>query len=467
MKRPTSSLVPIVLATLSLVGCGGGEKTIQAEAGQLHILSTLLNDVEVGSTTYRVYSVSDDIGTLSDQALPKSEEIKLHHVLVLESQSGPLPKAAYARYPDGAVTPRLAAAVPLQDVAACYKDLFVAVKTVNPTLKSRDQVAKRLGDLDMTADEICSQIPSSGLSMVDYLSLFDKISSYWPGQDDIDGKAAIFFMRIKVRPVTFQQALLDNGYTWDAFLKRLSGRDNGLDEFYRLYEDSDLTIKPFLAYYMQTATQPKVAQAKSQFMLFANWLSDRLLASAMAQSDTGKFMEDLAKNVNTINQYIEIAKTVWKVVENSVGSATVNSKSPQSYVVSSQDKDFLNYYGAKESSTQVVSFVGKTYAFGWWENYRVDMQATCDFDAKHKTIPGQWLPNIAIKTPTVYAGLGLGKGYVVNGSVVASNAANRGTPESPIPSIDMTMELSATAFTTTRRNYVFQCRGDTGASYKP
>ena len=467
MKLPNSALAPMVLATLSLVGCGGGEKTIPPEAGQIHVLSTLLNDVEVGSTTYKVYSVSDDQGTLSDQALPKSEEIKLPHVLVLESESGPVPKAAYARYPDGGVIPRLAAAVPLQDVAACYKDLFAAVKTVNPALKSRDQIAKRLRDLDMTADEICTQIPSSGLSMVDYLSLFDKISSYWPGKDDIDGKAAIFFMRIKVRPVTFQQALLDNGYTWDAFLKRLSGRDNGLDEFYRLYEDSDLTIRPFLAYYMQTATQPKVAQAKSQVMFFANWLSDRLLPSAFAQSDMGQYMEAISKSANTINQYIEIAKTVWSVVQNSVGSTKVDRAIPQSYVISSQDKDFLNYYGAKESATPVVSFIGKTYAFGWWENYRVDMQATCDFDAKHKTIPGQWLPNIAIKTPTVNASWGLGKGYVVNGSVVASNAANRGTPESPIPSIDMTVELSATAFTTTRRNYVFQCRGDTGASYKP
>lgn len=474
-------IVPIVLATMSLIGCGGGTSntstvptTTRAEAGQPYIVTTLVNDQEVSSTVYKVYSVSDDQGTLSDKPLTQNEEEKLPHVLILQSISGNLSQTPITNYLDTAATPKLSAAIPLTEIFTCYKDLFSTVKELHPSLKTRNQIAQRLADFDVTVDEICTQIPSSGLSMVEYISLFDKITSYWPNITNIDGQAARFFINIQVRPITFQKALFENGYSWDDILKRLSSRSGGLDEFYRLYEESDLALKPFLVYYMETATQPKLAfQVKKSLKWLANLAQSGLISSARAQTGSGgtgnsldQFVDASNKVLNVAGQYWEIAKVAWKVVQNSVGQATIDRKNPQSFVLSANDTSSINYYGAKESMSAKVSFVGKTYVFGLWENYRVDMIAVCDYDAKHNSIPGQWMPNIGIKTPVVEAGWALGKGYDVNGSVVSGNAVNRGTQENPIPSIDLTMQMSAKAFTTVNKDYVFNCRGDTGASFK-
>ncbi|MGV1017413.1 MAG: hypothetical protein ACOYBW_08560 [Fluviibacter phosphoraccumulans] len=477
---------PVAVASLALIGCGSGSgsdngnnaasangTSTKAEAGQPYIVSTLVNDQKVSASTYKVYSVSDDQGTLSDKPLAQAEEEKLPHVLILQSTSGTAPQAAIARYADSVAVPNLSAAIPLTDVITCYKDLFTTVKALKPALKTRAQIAQRLADFDVTVDEICTQLPTSGLSMTEYVSLFDKITDYWPNVTDIDGKAARFFMNIRVRPITFQQALIDNGYSWDSFLKRISGRTDGLDEFYQLYEESDLAIKPFLAYYMETATQSKlIVQARNHLKLLGALIGDALIPSAMAQttasctSSVDNFVDCSNKILNIGGQYWEIAKVAWGVIQNSVGQATIDRNNPQSYIISAKDKSTLNYYGAKESFSDKVSFVGETYAFGLWENYRVDMIAVCDYDAKHPTIPGQWMPNIGIKTPVVNASWGLGKGYKVNGKVVASNPVDRGTPESPIPSIDLTMEMTATAYSTVNKSYVFNCRGDTGASFK-
>ena len=355
---------PVAMASLAMIGCGSGSDNSnnaasangtsnKAEAGQPYIVSTLVNDQKVSASTYKVYSVSDDQGTLSDKPLAQSEEEKLPHVLILQSTSGSAPQAAIARYAEPTSVQQLSAAIPLSDVFTCYKDLFSTVKTLKPALKTRAQIAQRLADFDVTVDEICTQIPSSGLSMTEYVSLFDKITDYWPSVTDIDGKAARFFMNIRVRPITFQQALIDNGYTWDSFLKRISGRTDGLDEFYRLYEESDLAIKPFLAYYMETATQPKlIAQARNHLKLLGALIGDALIPSAMAQTASScKDSLDNAINcskelIAVGSQYWAIAKAVWGVVQNSAGTATIDRTNPQSYLVSASDTTTVNYYGA-------------------------------------------------------------------------------------------------------------------------
>ena len=179
----------LLIALASLTACGGGSSdsnnttsangtTTKAEAGQPYIVKTLVNDQEVSATTYKVYSVSDDQGTLSDKPLAQSEEEKLPHVLILQSTSGAAPQAAIARYAEPTSVPQLSAAIPLSDVFTCYKDLFSTVKALKPALKTRDQIAQRLADFDVTVDEICTQIPSSGLSMTEYVTLFDKITDY-------------------------------------------------------------------------------------------------------------------------------------------------------------------------------------------------------------------------------------------------------------------------------------------------
>lgn len=476
MKLRKNVLVtPVALATIALVGCGGGDNNNnnatapKVEAGQPYTVSMLVNDKEINSSTYMVYSVSDDQGTLSDKALAQAEEQKLPHVVVLQSSTDNAPQAAIARYTDSAAAsvPKLAAAIPLTDVFACYKDLFSTVKAIHPEFKTRDQIAKRLADFGVTVDEICNQIPSSGLTMTEYVNLFDKITRYWPNVTNIDGEAARFFRNIGVRPITFQNALTENGYTWDGFLSRISGRPgNGLDEFYKLYEESDLAIKPFLAYYMETATQPKlVVQTRKHLKLLAAMADNALISSAYAQqaSPTGAFLDTLNKTFTI--PYFELAKAAWDVVKNSQGILKVDKTVKQSSIVSSSDKDTLNYYGSKDSKSDTVSFVGKANV-GWWENYRVDMNLICEYDAKHATLPGQWLPNINFITPVVYTSWGMYKGYEVTGKVVANNATNKGTPENPIPSIDLTMQMSATSFSTVNKDFTFNCNGASGATFK-
>jgi hypothetical protein len=471
MKRLSIAL-PGILSTAILFGCGGQSSTSTTsgpavEAGQLHTVSTLVDGVEVNSATYKVFSVTDNFGSLSDQTASQSQEAALPHVLVLTALNGDMIGTTTSSYSDGAPASPLLSPPTIQDIKSCYKELFATVKIVRPSLTSTAQITQKLTDLDVTVDEICTQIPSSGLSMLEYVTLFDKVATYWPGITDIDGKFAIFFMNIQVRPSTFQKALFAKGYTWDQFLSRISSRNDGLAEFYRFYEESDLGISDTIDAYMKTKPQGTLAaKASNQLRFIASWLSNNLISSAAAKSQ----FDDLIKNANTglnvIGQYWDMAKVAWEVVKNSAGSAKIDSSKPQTYLISKLDPNTINYYGAKESSTKVVSFVGKTYAFGLWENYRVDMQAVCDYDARHATIAGRWMPNIGIKTPRVDAGWSWGRGYKVDGEARASNAVNRGTPTDPIPSIDITMELTATAFSTVRKTYSFTCRGDTGASIK-
>ena len=478
MKLRKNVLVtPVALATIALVGCGGGDNNNnnnatapKVEAGQPYTVSMLVNDKEISSSTYMVYSVSDDQGTLSDKALAQAEEQKLPHVVVLQSSTDNAPQAAIARYTDSAAAsvPKLAAAIPLTDVFACYKDLFSTVKAIHPEFKTRDQIAKRLADFGVTVDEICNQIPSSGLTMTEYVNLFDKITRYWPNVTNIDGEAARFFRNIGIRPITFQNALIDNGYTWDSFLNRISGRPgNGLDEFYSLYEESDLAIKPFLVYYMETATQPKlVVQTRKNLKLMAALADNALISSAYAQqAPLENFVDETAKALKlSANPYFVVAKAAWEVVKNSRGSTKIED-SPKSSVLHKDDTSSINYYGGKESMSDTVSFVGKANV-GWWENYRVDMKLSCDYDSKHPTIKGQWLPNIAFITPVVNTSWNAWKGYEVTGKVTANNATNRGTPENPIASIDLKMQMSATSFTTVNKDFTFNCNGASGATFK-
>lgn len=468
----------VLAATISMIGCGGGSnnnneaptQTVQAQAGQPLIVSTLVDGVLVAEDTYKVYRVVDVEGTLSDKSLAKEEEIRFPHVALLQSRAGASQYNLAGTYFDwqksvpGTAFPNvtLMAPIGLADVQTCYKDLFATVKQLNPALKTRDQVAARLEAMDVSVDDLCTQVPTSGLSMVEYLALFDKVSSYWPNVSDIDGKMAMFFIKIKVRPVTFQTALADAGYNWDQFLQRLSSRDNGLNEFYGMYErwDKPTNVQTdtanFLKHYMQKTETKVLSQVQRTLAQVASWLGDQLVPSARA---------DWTKVPGTIESYFDIIKTVWNVIEGSIGTTDVKGK--QSHVLSSEDNNPLHYYGAKTSRTPVVEFVGKTYFFELWENYRVEMRAVCDYDARNPNVPGQWMPNIGIVTPVVDASWGLGKGYNITGDVQINNAVDRrASPEAaPIPSVDMTMNVAAKAFTTVRRSYSFTCRGDTGAVF--
>jgi hypothetical protein len=470
-----------LLATATLVACGGGSSNSTsapaaqvAEAGQPVVNKILVDDVEVSKATYKVYSVKDDIGTLSDTPLAsEADEKRLPHVLLLESQTGssaPL-RAAFVDRGEYA----LSAAIPLSDLKSCYKDLFATVKTFHPSW-GRDAIAARLNDLDMTVDEVCGQVQTSGLSMKDYIILMDKVSDYWPNQKNIDGEVVMFFKNIGVKPSTFQQALTDNGYTWDMFLKRVSGREKGISEFYSLYEQSSLTLTPFLKYYMETATQPKLlAAAKNQLKLMAAWLGKDVRPQVTALVEPKKvlaaagdswktFNDNAQKTFDVFSQYFNMAKVIWSVVENSAGSAEVKNNLAQNYILSKNDTNAMNYYGSTLSNSKKVSFVGDTYAFKMWENYRVDAYLSCRYGAKNDSQPGQWIPDISMKIPRAEAGWSVIGGYEVNANAVAGSIYNNGTATAPIPGMDVTMQVSAKNFTTVRNEYTFSCTGDKGAS---
>lgn len=472
-----------LLATATLAACGGGSNnstsapTAQvAEAGQPVVNKILVDDVEVSKTTYKVYSVKDDVGTLSDTPLAnEAEEKRLPHVLLLESQTGSSASALRASYTDTTEFVDLLAPIPLSDLKSCYKDLFATVKTFHPTW-GRDAIAARLNDLDMTVDEVCGQVKTSGLSMKDYIVLMDKVSDYWPNQKSIDGEVVMFFKNIGVKPSTFQQALADNSYTWDQFLKRVSDRDKGITEFYSLYEQSPLTLTPFLKYYMETATQPKVlAAAKNQLKLMTAWLIKDLRPQVTAAVEPNRvvaaagdswqtFNENAQKTFDVFSQYFNMAKVIWSIVENSAGSAEVKNNLAQNYVLSKNDTNALNYYGSTPSNSKKVSFVGEAYAFKMWENYRVDAYLSCRYGAKNDAQPGLWIPDISMKIPKIEAGWSILGGYKINANAVAGSIYNNGTPNAPIPGMDVTMQVSAENWKTIRNEYTFTCTGDKGAS---
>ena len=100
---PIKQYSPLILTLLvaTLVGCGGGSgsnsssNTTEVQAGEVQTSSILVNGVEVQKTSYRVYSVSDNQGDLTDTPLANAEQEALLPKVLIADPAGRIAAAAF------------------------------------------------------------------------------------------------------------------------------------------------------------------------------------------------------------------------------------------------------------------------------------------------------------------------------------------------------------------------------------
>ena len=367
MKLRKNVLVtPVALATLALVGCGGGDNNNQTaaqptvQAGQTQTSLVLVDGVEVEKTTYRWYSVADDKGTLTDVPLSKeTDEVNLPHVLIAESIVISTPTVAASTNPSVAMAYNLQAPVSLPATLAeyktCYSQFWQGIQKHYPTA-DKARVAKRINDFNMTLDELCVKQASSKLSMDEYIELFQVVSRYWPNDPLIEGKIADFFINIRVSPGTFKQTLSGMGYVWEDFARRLKNESTGAVGFANEYQLSALAFESFLRNYM-TQHQPGVVVT-------------------MVRQGLQKINATLAKSFNPkLQQALRGHKTLAAVdptVATYVDTANAITDSVQK--VFSLGKDVWNFIDTKKAVDQVDD---GTKGAGLNRNVRRESRTSC------------------------------------------------------------------------------------------
>jgi hypothetical protein len=476
---PIKQYSPLILTLLvaTLVGCGGGSgsnsssNTTEVQAGEVQTSSILVNGVEVQKTSYRVYSVSDNQGDLTDTPLANAEqEALLPKVLIADpvtssSASGVSTSASSMAYLQSSqVLPSTVA-----EYKACYTQFWQGMQRYYPT-KDKAFIAKRLSDLNLTVDELCIKQASSKLTMDEYIQMFEVAIKYWPNDNLIAGKIADFFMNIKVAPGTFKQTLTELGYSWEDFAARLSNDPKGRNGFANDYEESTLVFKDYLQGYMLTQQPGSIlASIKLKLKHAGNALAKGFSMSAYAQTpapgaEVTAYADAADKVIDATRNAFKLMKEVWTFIDPGDAQlnidAVTNGQGVPNYIISANETSTLNYEFAKASQTPVITFLGESWR---GEAYRINMVVAADYDAKNANIPGQWLPNfrVMVKSATV------SKGYTISGTASVSSVVNRGANAAPIPEAQIDLSLAASNWSINRKSFSFIVNGATGAAYKP
>lgn len=466
LSRLHKNILLSFTVALGLLGCGGGSSSSTPQSGQPVTSSILVDGVEVRSTTYTVYSVVDEKGTLSDKPLTQSEEAKLPHVLIYASSTGA----------NVASAPRLTT----EQYKVCYYDFWQSVQRQLPD-RTAAQIVQRLNDFDMTIDELCDRQVASGLTVDEYVELFRVVEKYWPDDKDIDGKIARFFMDLEIPAGTFKSTLYNLGYTWDDFVKRLAAVQGGGHKFINEYAVSPLALEPFLRDYM-ARPNPVIASLSNNLKLLNTFLAQGLnlrlfyvagrshnnkyaqTASTPATdpfATAGKVFDAITNGAASVTSVFNLGKSVWQFMKDNQGVIETTKGDASSKVISAADSSELNYEFALNSRSQVISFVGKSFFFGAWETYRTDLQLSVDYGATHQNFGGQWMPDLRVIVKKSEAPWG----YRLSGEAKLSHVVNRGSASQPIPEVQVDIIMTSTSANTINQTFTFTANGATGAGY--
>lgn len=485
--RKRNLAAPVALATLALVGCGSGsDNNSQAnsqpvKAGETQNSRIIVDGNEIQKTVYRVYSVADDQGSLSDVPLPNgTDEANRPHVLIAESHSqanvAPAAAAASAVRSAAYAAPAASTFIPttVAEYKICYQEFWKGMQKHYPT-KDKAFIAKRLNDFNMTIDDLCIKQASSKLTMDEYIEMFQVVLKYWPNDPQIEGKVARFFMNMNVTPGTFKQTLVSLNYTWEDFARRLSNDKKGVTSFANDYELSDLALEPFLRNYMaQQQPGPVIAMIQNKIQVItsamAETLSPRLLMAAkpnlhLAQASSVTPYTDGAKAiVDAAEKIWDLGKKIWTFIdpgkpELDAEKLAATGASMSNKIVAASVPEPGSYEYAKSSQSKTVTFLGDS-----WRGvaYKVDMVLNADYAATNPNVGGQWVPNFGVVVKSAQ----IERGYSVKGDAKVSNVVNRGSLADPVPEAQIDLTLTATNWTVNQQTFSVLVNGVTGASVK-
>lgn len=474
----TKLLIPAILASIGLLGCGEGLNPTSAQsggaantetppkAGETYTTAILADGKPLVESTYIIYSVSNQ-GQLSSTPLPDvAQEAQLPHVLVKQSE-----KVSATITPSGSIqnlaVPKLSPPIPLGKIESCYSDIWKNIQAVQPNAMPQ-QLAGRITQFGVSIDNLCTYIASSGMPVQEYVQLFQTVQKYFPNnQSNIDRQIIEFFSEINTIPKNFKAALTQKGYTWDDFLKKVSADKNGVYDFVNGYANSKQALESYISEYM-TRPSKLTSFANDRLKLVSSYLTQGVTPGFLARLSPPHLVAQISiPTADVINGYTDaakkvlvIGKAVWDFIRS--GKAVIDDKTNNvnSSVLSAADNNPMNYVGAKSSVSPKLEFVGKRL---WWENYRVDFSVSADYDAKNALAPGQWLPLVIVNVSKVTAAYG----YNLDGNAKVTTVVNRGTVENPVPEIQVILTYTATNWSVNQMQYKFVANGATGVRTAP
>ena len=490
-NHPTRLIIPALIAMIGLIGCGdgsggpggpGGASGKPApKAGDTFTTTVLVNDKAVHETSYMTYSVADDHGKLTDQALPNAtEEAQRPHVLIKQSIST-LAKVdkngSVINFADG--PKKRPPAMDKTKVENCYKNIWAKLKEAKPDA-SRQEIALSIAQFGVSINDLCGYAAASGMSLDEYVALFQTVTKYYPGRPNIEADMVRFFVVLNVPPKVFLTALSQRGYTWENFIAKLAANKGDGTQFINGFIPSGMSLEQYIADYMSRPT-PMAAAINGNLKLFSAYLAKdvtpgflalvsppRVVAQEAATKTGIKdtvdgWIDTAGTAIDTVDKGLAIGKKVWDFLRENVAVATMSENGKpadvSTSVLSATDTSSINYSYAKPSTSPVVSFVGKQL-FG--EAYRVDLMLDADYDARNASAPGQWLPNINVKLKNIQADYG----YKLNGIAKVSNIVNRGSAEAPVPEAQIEVIVSAKNWSVSQQSFTFVANGATGASVR-
>ena len=476
----TKLLIPAVLASLGLMGCGDGTNATSAQggngganaqtpprAGETFTASILVNDKPVTETTYLIYSVVNNEGKLSDKPqADTAQEDKLPHVLLKQSTQTLAKVSGSGEVSAAANMPKLAPPIPLSKVETCYSDIWKKLHSLQPNATPQ-QLAARITQFGVSIDDLCTYIPASGMTLDQYVDLYQTATKYFPEGSNIERHIFEFFLALNVTPKKFVTALGSKGYTWEDFIKRLSANKKGAYAFVNGYDANKMSLEQYIADYMSRPA-PVVAEARGQLKLLGTYLardfSPDFLARLspphlLAQATPTNYIDATKKVIEAIDEGIVVGKKIWDFLKDNKAVIDDKANNASTYVLSATDTSLINYGYTKSSSSQKVSFVGKRL---WWENYRADISLDVDYDGRNTAAPGQWLPNVMVKVHSIKADWG----YTLNGDAKISTVVNRASAEAPVPEIQVVVTMIAKNWSVNQQSFTFSANGAKGASLK-
>ena len=481
-------IIPALIATISLIGCGdgsvapgGGSGKPTPKAGDTYTTTVLVNDKPVHETSYMTYGVADDNGKLTDQALPNaSEEAQRPHVLIKQSISTLAKVEKNGTVINFAEGPKMRP--PVMDKAKvehCYSNIWAKLKEAKPDA-SRQEIALSIAQFGVSINDLCGYAAASGMSLDEYVALFQTVTKYYPGRPNIEADMVRFFVVLNVPPKVFLTALSKRGYTWENFVAKLAANKGDGTQFINGFTPSGISLEQYTADYMSRPT-PVVATINSNLKLFSAYLAKdvtpgflalmsppRVVAQEAATKTSIKdtvddWIDTAGTAIDTVDKGLAVGKKVWDFLRDNVAVATMSENGKpadvSTSILSGTDTATINYAYAKSSTSPVVSFVGKQLI---GEAYRIDLMLDADYDARNASAPGQWLPNINVKLKNVQADYG----YTLNGVAKVSNTVNRGSAEAPIPEAQIEVVVSAKNWSVSQQSFTFVANGATGASVK-
>lgn len=476
----TKMLIPAILSIIGLLGCGDGTNSKSASnsgaagdrqqtpprAGETFTASILVDDKPITETKYLVYSVVNNEGKLSDQPqADTAQEDKLPHVLLKQSTETLAKVSSTGSVSPAPNMPKLAPPIPLSKVETCYSDIWKKLHSLQPNATPQ-QLAARITQFGVSIDDLCTYIPASGLTLDQYVDLFQTATKYFPESSNIERHIFEFFLALNITPKNFITKLTSKGYNWEEFVKRISANKKGVYAFVNGYNPNKMSLEQYIADYMSRPA-PVVAEARGQLKLLGTYLTKDVSPGFLVRlspphllAQTAPSYTDVAKEViDVIDKGMVVGKKIWDFLKDNKAVVDDKANNVSTYVLSATDPSLINYGYAKASSSPKVSFVGKRL---WWENYRADISLDVDYDGRNTAAPGQWLPNVMVKVHSIKADWG----YTLNGDAKISTVVNRASAEAPAPEIQVVVTMIAKNWSVNQQSFTFSANGANGASLK-